>query len=132
MVGESRDAEMMVYRRAVPVQAALAREQRAGAIGDSARLAECGSPLGTRQAMATGRHEDHHDMIAPGEIVDPGPDRLDHAGRLMSQRHRRRTGAIAVDDREIGVTQPCRADLDQDLTIAWRVELDLLDRQRLR
>ena len=65
---ESAKAEHaeMVVDRASPSQCsrARARQQRAGAVGGRARLAQRRTPFGAGRAMAAARHEDHDDMIA--------------------------------------------------------------------
>jgi hypothetical protein len=80
--------------------------------------------------MAAAGHEHHHDMIADRQIVDPLPQFLDDARGLMPQRHRQRPGAVAVDDRQVGMAQPRRGDADQHLAAPRRCQLDRLDRQR--
>ena len=82
--------------------------------------------------MAAARHEHHDDVVAVLEVVDAGAELLDDAGRLVAERHRHRPRPVAVDHRQVRVAQPRRRDLDQDLARSGRVELDRLDRQRLR
>src|SRR5262245_10029490 len=119
----------MVHMRAVAMQPALAGQQRACAVRSRARLAQRRTTLGAGKAMAATRHEHHHHVVADREIVDAGPEFFDHARRLMTEHHRRRSWAVAVDHRQIGVAQAGGADLHQHLAVARRIELDLLDRQ---
>ena len=72
--------------RAALREAGVARQQHAPAVRRRARLAQGRPALGAGQAMAAGRHEHHHDVIARHEIVDARP-RLDDddAGRLVGR-----------------------------------------------
>jgi hypothetical protein len=81
--------------------------------------------------MAAGGHEHHHDVVADREVVHVLTERLDHAGGLVSERHRHRPRPVAVDDGKIGVTQPGRADPHQHLAPTGRVQRQLRDRERL-
>ena len=133
MLGKARDTEVVVDGRAIgPVQPAHPGEQRAGSVRRSTGLAERRPTFGAWVAMPAGRHEDADDVIAAGEVVHAGADLLDDAGRLMAERHRHGPRSVAVDDREIGVAQARRFDPHQHLARPRRVELDLLNRQRLR
>ena len=123
---------MVVDVLPVAVEALAPREQRAGAVRGSARLAQGRASLRARQAMAAARHEHHDDVVALLEVVDAGADLLDDARRLVAERHRHRPRPVALDHRQVRVAQPRRRDLDQDLARSRRVELDRLDLQRLR
>src|SRR6185369_15387469 len=74
--------------------------------------------------------ETHHHMIAGRQVMDIGPDRFHGAGRLMSNRHRHRTRPVAVDDGEIGMAEPGRANSNKDLVPPRRRELEFFDRER--
>ncbi|SAL85581.1 hypothetical protein AWB68_07732 [Caballeronia choica] len=50
----------------------------------------------------------------------------------MSERHRHRTGPVAVDDGEIRVAKTRRRDLDQHLIGSGRCKIDLFDVQGTR
>ena len=129
-LGEGRDPDMMVDRRAVEVQPPRAREQRPLAVGDGARLAQRRPPGAARQAMAAARHEHQDDVVALGEIAHARAERLDHACGFVTQHHRQRPRPVAVDHRQIRMAEPGGLDPHQDLAGARAVELDLLDGQR--
>ena len=129
MRSEGGYAEMVVHRAVAVMQSNARPEQRTGAVGDRPRCAQCRTALGTGQAVPAARHEHHHDVIADREITDILAQRLDDPGRFVPQRHRQRTGAIAVDHRQIRMAQARRRDPHQDLAFARRVEIDRLDLQ---
>src|SRR5690606_31152168 len=106
-------------------------EQLAGAVGPEARLAECGTAFLAGGAAPAVRHENENDMIADREIFHAWTEFHDLAGSLMTQHHRERTRAIAVDGREVRVAKPRRADADQNLVLAGRSEIQRLDDERL-
>ena len=54
-------------------------------------------------------------MVTDCHIGNPGADLGNHAGRLMPQHHRYRTGPHAVHHRQIRVAQPGRGHLHQHL-----------------
>jgi len=81
--------------------------------------------------MAAGRHEHHDDVVAGHEVGHVLADRLDDARRLVPEGHRHGPRAVAVDDREVGVAQPGRADPHQDFAAARPVQLDRCDAERL-
>ena len=114
-------------RVSVARKAPRAGEQRACGVGERAGLAQRGSAFRARQAMAATGHEHHDDVITLFEIGDTRAERLDDARRLVTERHRRRTRAIAVDDRKIGMAESRGGDPDQHLTASRSIELDRLD-----
>ena len=126
-----RDADVMVDRPAALVNAARAREQRAGAVRRRTRLAQRRPPGGARNAVAAARHEHQHDMIARHDRGDAGPDLAHDARCFMPQRHRHHPRPVAVDHRQIGMAEPRRLDLHQHFARARRIELDLADDERL-
>ena len=130
--GERRAAEVMVDRRAVGLrQPARAGQQRAGAVGGGAGLAQRGPAFAAGHAMAAARHEDQRDVVADREVGDAFAQLHHLAGRLVAERHRHRPRAVAVDHRQVGMAQARGADAHQHLAAAGRREFDLLDRQRL-
>ena len=131
VIGECRAAEMVVHHRPVAMQPARARQQGARAVRRRPRLAQRRTPFRAGHAMAAARHEDHHHMIARGEVGHVLAQFLDDAGRLVPERHRHRPRPVAVDDGEVGVAQSGRHDPHQHLAPAGRIELDFLDRERL-
>ncbi|GAA1683091.1 hypothetical protein GCM10009807_28660 [Microbacterium lacus] len=50
----------------------------------------------------------------------------------MPKQHRERTRTVAIDDREIRVTEPRRFDSHKDLAATRRIEIDLGELQRHR
>ncbi|MPN58000.1 hypothetical protein SDC9_205696 [bioreactor metagenome] len=131
MGGETRHAQVVVDVAAVGrVQTPAAAEQRAGVVGRRAQRAgepPVGAAVG---AFPAARQEGHHDPLARYEVVDPLTQRLHPAGRLVAEQHRRRADAVAVQHRQIGVTQTGGLDADQHLAGARRVEFHLLDPDR--
>lgn len=130
VIGETGDAEMMIDRHTVAMQAAFAGEQRAGAVGGSTWFAEGGAALGAGHAVAAARHEHHHHVVARLEVGHIGADFLHNARGFMAERHRHRARAVAVDDGEIGVAQASGGDADQHFGASRRIEIERLDRQR--
>ena len=82
--------------------------------------------------MAATRHEDDDDMVADLKVGHACPQFLDDAGGLMAERHRHRTGPVAVDDGQVGVAKTRRRDLDQHFVGARRRQIDLFDVQGTR
>ena len=93
-----------------PAQSTRTREQRARAVRRRPRLAQRRPAFRARHAMAAGRHEHAYHVVAAGEVVHARPELLHHARRLVPERHRHRPWPVAVDHRQIGVTQPGRLD----------------------
>jgi hypothetical protein len=48
----------------------------------------------------------------------------------MAEDNRQRPEARAVDHRQVGMTKPGRAHLDENFAWAWPIKLELLDRER--
>src|SRR5258708_35890511 len=80
--------------------------------------------------MAAPGNEDHHDVVAALQIGHTFAECFDDTGGFMAERHRHRPWAIAVDDGEVGMTQACGGDLDQDFTMTGSRKLDFLDHER--
>jgi hypothetical protein len=71
------------------------------------------------------------DVVALFDPGDLGPD-LDHdAGAFVARDDRSGEGDVAGDEVVVGVAEPGRGELDQDLALLRGVELDLLDLVRL-
>ena len=66
------------------------------------------------------------------KIRTAGADLLDHSGGLVSEQHRHRAHPIAVDHRQIGVTQPGGFDADQEFALTRRRQIQLADGERFR
>ena len=118
VAGEGRAAEMVVQRLAPAVDAPVAAQQLAPAVGRRARLAQRRPSSGAGIAVAAARHEDHDHVIADGQNADARPQRLDHPGRLVAQRHRHRPRPVAVDHAEVRVAQPGSRHPDEYLATA--------------
>ena len=69
-------------------------------------------------------------MVALADVGDARADRLDDAGRLVTERHRHRSRARSVHDGEVGVAEPGGGDANQQLAVSGRRQLELLDAQR--
>ena len=123
---------MVIDRLGPEREPPLAREQRPGAVGLGARLAERRAARGAGAAAAAARHEDEHHVIADGEVRHALAERLDDARRLVAERHRDGARPRAVDDREIGMAEPGRPDAHQNLAAAGRGEVEFDDLQRPR
>jgi hypothetical protein len=52
---------------------------------------------------------------------------FDDTGRFVTQRHRHRTRAIAVDDGQIRMTQPSRLDAHKDFAVTGRGQIELVN-----
>jgi hypothetical protein len=80
--------------------------------------------------MAATGHEYHDDVIANFDIIDavaqPGHD----SGGFMSQNHRHRPRAVAVDRRKVGMTEAGSLYLDQDLAMTGARQHDVADLER--
>ena len=71
-------------------------------------------------------------MVALRQARHAAPDIGNDAGTLMSKNCRKQPLGIGAGQRKfIGMTDPGRLDLDQNLAVPWSVELDSLDGQRL-
>ena len=66
-------------------------------------------------------------MVAHLEAGHTFTDLVDIAGTLVTEHDGLRQGELAVDDREVRVTDAARGDLDLELARLGRVESNLLD-----
>jgi len=82
--------------------------------------------------VAAARHERGDDVIAGREMRDARADRLDDAGRLVTEHHRHWPRPVTVDDRQVGMAESSRADPHQHFARARRIEVDFLDTERPR
>ena len=70
-------------------------------------------------------------MIAGADVLDAGPDGLDHSRTLVAEHDREAPGAqVAVRQVEVGVAHARRRDPNEHLARARRVERDLLHGER--
>ncbi len=105
----------------------MVADERAGAVGRSAGLAERGTSLGAWRAGAAAGNEHRDHPIADGEIAHARPDLLDDSRALMAECHGHGPRPRAVHHREIGVAEPCRLDAHEHLARPRLVEPQLLD-----
>jgi hypothetical protein len=70
-------------------------------------------------------------MVARLEVDDALADRLHDPGTLMAEDDRQRGRVDALDDMQIGMTNAARGHAHKELARLRRVELDLLDDERL-
>ena len=71
-------------------------------------------------------------MVAPLQVGDAVADFLDDAGHLVAKHHRQRPRTVAVDHRQVRMTQPGGAHLDQHLARPGSREVEFLDGQWAR
>ena len=123
---------MMVDRLPVAGESPRAAHQRARGVGGAARFAGCEAFGRARGAVPAARQERHDDALPDRQIGTAGAHLLDHSGGLVSEQHRHRAHPIAVDHRQIGVTQPGGFDADQEFALTRRRQIQLADGQRFR
>jgi hypothetical protein len=70
-------------------------------------------------------------MVARLEVDDALADRLHDPGTLMSEDDRKRRRVDSLDDMQIGMTNAARRHAHEHLARLRRVELELLDDERL-
>lgn len=78
---------MMMNGPRIIAQSPVSVQQRARHIGSGTRPAQRWPPFRTGEAVATARHENHHNMIANLEVGHTLAQYLHDAGRFMAQRH---------------------------------------------
>ena len=119
-----------VGRRAVQTDASA--EQHALVVRRGARNARQAPVGGAVRALPATRQEREHDPITHREAGGRGihPGLFDDAGSLVPEQHRRRPHTVAVDDREVGVTEARGLDAHEQLSGAGLVELEIADRDR--
>ena len=71
-------------------------------------------------------------MVSDLDVPHSETDLDDLARGFVAQRHRDRSGPVAVHDGQVGVTEPRGFDRDEDLALARALERDLLDAERAR
>ena len=130
VAGERRDAEVMVHRRAALAQPETAAQQFALAVRRRTVGAQIALTRRAGGAVAAGGQERQHHAVAGREIAF-GVAGFEHRRcRLMPQRHRHRPDAVAVDHRQVRMTQAGGVDADEQLAGAGRGEVELGQRQR--
>ena len=90
-----------------------------------------GRPAAARPALAAHRPpvEDHE--VAGRDVGDVGPDRLDHAGRLVAEQERELVVDAALAVVQVGVAHAARLHLHERLAGTGVGHLDHLDGHRL-
>ena len=132
VLSKNGTSQMMIEGHTLACQSACARQQRARAICGGARFAQGRPTFGARCAMPAAWYEHNHHVIVDLQIGHAFTQLDDNPGRLVPQRHRHGSRAVPVDDRQVRVAQTGRRDLDQDLSQAWRRQIDSNDRQGFR
>lgn len=76
------------------------------------------------------RNQERNDVIAWRELFHARAAFDDDTRRFMAEERRKLPRHGTVQDVQIGVTQPRRFDLNQDLTLARALEVDEIDGER--
>ena len=117
---------MVQYRTGIVMEADIAIEQHPGVVASAADLAGHPTPGTARRALLASRQERHDDALADSHVGDLLAH-LDHAtGRLMPEQHGDRPHPHPADDRQVGVADPGRLDLDQALAGSRGIEGELV------
>ena len=98
VLGEHGAAEVVVQRLSVPRQAARAGKKGPRSVGRRTGLAKRWSALGARGTVPSTGHENDDDMVSDLEIGYARAQFMDDAGGFVTECHRHRARAIAVDD----------------------------------
>ena len=130
VLGEAGDAQMVMHVPTVLAQPAAAGEQGTGIVGLGAGGAQGRPAVGAVRAVTAAGHERAHDVIADREVGHARAHLDDLPGGLVAEDHRHRARAVAVDGRQIRVTQARRVHLEQHLAGLRPTELEGLDGQR--
>lgn len=119
----------MVDPGVAAAEASRTRERRPRRVGDGARRAQGRMSPGAGQAKAATGHEHDDHVVALAEITDTGTHFHDHTRAFVAQRDRGGPRSRTVDDRQVRMAEPRRADPHQHLVLAGRIERDLVDLQ---
>src|SRR5579859_2064096 len=111
------------------MDAPAAGQEFALAVRCRSRFTESRAAFGAGYTVAAARHEYHHDVVADLEVIDVTAQPLHDAGGLVAQRHRHRSRSVAVDDREVRVTETGGDDLHQNLAGAGGIQVHSLNGQ---
>ena len=98
---------------------------------DAADVAEVRVTRGARGALPAGGDEAQHHVVAGGQAGDAGTHFLDHPGALVSADDGEGHGHVAGEQVLVGMAHARCRQLDEDLALLRRVELDGLDAPRL-
>ena len=109
VLSESRHAQVVVEKivlcRTMLTESPPAGEQDAGAVGGSAWYAQGRASIEAALTCPAARDEDENHVIADLEIIHAQAKRLNDAGRLVTEHHRQRPRAVAVDYGKVGVAE---------------------------
>ena len=128
---EPADGQMQVLAPGV-VTAGAVRQLHARR-GGSAEVAQVRMARGTARALAAGRQEGEHDVVADLERADARADLHHDAGTLVAADARRLAGdagEIAGHHMLVAVAHAAGSQLDQHFAGLRRIEVDLFDAPR--
>jgi hypothetical protein len=129
VLGHARHAAVMTDPLTVRAgDAAPARHQLTGGFRSACALADLRPAFQTTPAAAARRRELEHHVVPYSHVVDRRAHLDDFSGPFVTQSQRNRAGTIAVDHRQVRVTQPGAGDANQQLHRLRRRERDFLDR----
>jgi len=94
---------------------------------EGAQIAQVLHTAGAVRAPAAGWEEAEDHGVALSDMRDVGARAGHYARALVAAHHRERHRDVAGDPMLVGVTQSARGELDQDLALLRRVELNVLD-----
>src|SRR5688572_27365847 len=117
----------MIDGLAVALETCDAAKQLTCTVGLEARLAESRTTFLAGGTAAAVRNEYKNHVIADGEILHAGADLHDLSRRLVAEHHGHLARTVAVDGREVGMTEARRADAHQNLVLPRRIEVQGLD-----
>lgn len=66
-------------------------------------------------------------MITDGKVVHSVAELFDNASGFVTERHRHRSGAIAIDHRQVRMAQPRRLDAYKNFAGTRRRQIEFLD-----
>jgi hypothetical protein len=129
---KSADTVVVAQADAVAVKPDRAADQRARVIGRRPDLA--GQPTVGRAACAvsTSGKERHDHSVSACQIRHTVAEGNNAAGRLVPEQHRDGTHPVAIDYREVRVTDTRGFDLHEKFAGARVIELELCDNYRFR
>ena len=121
---------MMVDRGTVKAQSLSAREHFARTVAGRAGHAGPDAVGGAAGTVTAAGQEGHHDPVAWRDALDRPPDLQRDPAALVAEQHRDGPHAVAVDDRQVGVTQAGGVDLDEHFRRPRRRKIEVGDHER--
>src|SRR5215204_309044 len=132
-VREGRAAHVVEHRVAVATEAAGAVRHHPLSLRGADGGAEVRAPRQAGFALAAFRRVERDDVLADLHRRHAGSDLAHDAGALVAEDRGELSLRIGPRQRVgVGVADAGRHDLDEDLARLWSLELDRLDRERLR